>query len=221
MDEASFVLGPVLVGVLTTFIAPWAPLVIGAALTATVVTAFALHPSGQALGSSLRPPSESRERVLSRPVVLLAAGMLLVGAAFGSILTVLTAFMSVRGAGEQTGIVYGAMSVGAFLVAVSVALACATSVGGMIAALLLSGVGIGAVLVSLFSLGTNAAPEGRSTTVLTTLQSTLVVGQALATAAAGLVAQSHGATAGFAISVAAVVALVALAAFYRLRFGTG
>jgi hypothetical protein len=204
MDEASFVLGPVLVGVLTTFIAPWAPLVIGAALTATVVTAFALHPSGQALGSSLRPPSESRERVLSRPVVLLAAGMLLVGAAFGSILTVLTAFMSVRGAGEQTGIVYGAMSVGAILVA-----------------LLLSGVGIGAVLVSLFSLGTNAAPEGRSTTVLTTLQSTLVVGQALATAAAGLVAQSHGATAGFAISVAAVVALVALAAFYRLRFGTG
>jgi hypothetical protein len=204
MDEASFVLGPVLVGVLTTFIAPWAPLVIGAALTATVVTAFALHPSGQALGSSLRPPSESRERVLSRPVVLLAAGMLLVGAAFGSILTVPTAFMSVRGAGEQTGIVYGAMSVGAFLVA-----------------LLLSGVGIGAVLVSLFSLGTNAAPEGRSTTVLTTLQSTLVVGQALATAAAGLVAQSHGATAGFAISVAAVVALVALAAFYRLRFGTG
>jgi len=246
MDEASFVLGPVLVGVLTTFIAPWAPLVIGAVLTSTVVTAFALHPSGQALGSSLRPLSESPGRVFSPRVVLLAAGMLLVGAAFGSILTALTAFMSARGAGEQTGIVYGAMSVGAILVAVSVvalprgftlpsrwvafglvglagtvALACATSIGGMIVALLLSGVGIGAVLVSLFSLGTNAAPEGRSTTVLTTLQSTLVVGQAFATAAAGLVAQAHGATAGFAITVAVVIALVVLAAVYRLRFGAG
>ena len=37
-----------LVGVLTSLVAPWAPLAFGAILTVTVVTAFALHPTGRA-----------------------------------------------------------------------------------------------------------------------------------------------------------------------------
>lgn len=45
MDEASFVAGPVLVGILTSFIAPWAPLALGSLLTAGIVVWFALHPS--------------------------------------------------------------------------------------------------------------------------------------------------------------------------------
>jgi MFS family permease len=85
-------------------------------------------------------------------------------------------------------------------------------------ALFLSGCGIGAVLVVLFSLGAEAAPAGRSTTVLTTLQSTLVVGQALATAVGGFVAQEFGATAGYAITAASAVTLVVLATLYRWRF---
>ncbi|MEZ5190288.1 MAG: MFS transporter [Schumannella sp.] len=42
-DEASFVLGPVLVGALTAFVHPAAPLAASMALTATVVVAFALR----------------------------------------------------------------------------------------------------------------------------------------------------------------------------------
>jgi MFS family permease len=243
MDEASFVIGPVLVGILTTLIAPWAPLVAGAVVTATIVVAFALHHSGRAAQPALSADAPAVGSVFSPRILMLAAGMLLVGGVFGSILTALTEFMTGLGAGEQTGIVYGAMSVGAIVVAVSVAalprgftltarwiafatlglagavtLALSSSLVGVIVALFLSGCGIGAVLVALFSLGAQAAPRGRSTTVLTTLQSTLVVGQALATAGGGLAAQAHGAAAGFWITAAITTALVLLAALYRWRF---
>ncbi|GAA3881648.1 MFS transporter [Leifsonia kafniensis] len=243
MDEASFVIGPVLVGILTTLIAPWAPLVTGAILTATIVVAFALHHSGRAVAQHSPSEKPLDGSVFSARILLLAAGMLLVGSVFGSILTALTEFMTARGIGEQTGIAYGAMSVGAIVVAVSVAalprrftlparwiafgglglvgaiaLLLADSLIATLVALFLSGCGIGAVLVVLFSLGAEAAPAGRSTTVLTTLQSTLVVGQALATAAGGLVAQEFGSAAGYGITAASAVMLVALAMLYRWRF---
>jgi MFS family permease len=242
MDEASFVIGPVLVGLLTTLIAPWAPLAVGAVLTATIVLAFALHPSAASASASRSVPTAGGS-VFSARILVLAAGMLLVGGVFGSILTALTEFMRARGMGEQTGIAYGAMSAGAIVVAISVAalprgftlparwlafaalglagaiaLAAASSLWSVLIALFLSGCGIGAVLVALFSLGAEAAPAGRATTVLTTLQSTLVVGQALASAAGGLIAQADGAAAGFWITAAMTALLVVLAAGYSWRF---
>lgn len=242
MDEASFVIGPVLVGLLTVLIAPWAPLVIGAVVSSTVVVAFALHPSARAAPRHSDTLS-SGPSVVSAPVVVLAVAMLLVGGIFGSTLTALSEFMRARGAGEQTGIVYGAMSTGAILIAVVVAvlpaafglvarwgsfavvglagaimLVVSSSLPLALAGLFLAGAGVGAVLVALFSLGARAAPEGRSTTVLTTLQSTLVVGQALATAACGVLVQEVGAAAGYVVTAALAALLAVLAVLYRARF---
>jgi MFS family permease len=42
-DELTFVLGPALVGVLASLLAPWLPLALAAALTLTLVPAFAVH----------------------------------------------------------------------------------------------------------------------------------------------------------------------------------
>jgi len=241
MDEASFLLGPVLVGLLTTLIAPWAPLLIGAALSCTIVVAFALHPSAAA--APLRAPSEALHApVVSAAVVLLAVAMLLVGGVFGSVLTALSDFMAARGAGGQTGIAYGAMSAGAILAAVvaavlpsgfglvarwaafagvglagAVLLASASSIPLAVVGLFVAGAGIGAVLVVLFSLGARAAPPGRTTTVLTTLQSTLVVGQALATAGCGILVQAAGPTAGYTVAAGLIVLLVLLVLVYRAR----
>jgi hypothetical protein len=102
----------------------------------------------------------------------------------------------------------------------TLALAAASSIWSVLIALLVSGCGIGAVLVALFSLGADAALPGRSTTALTTLQSALVVGQALATAGGGLVAQSFGAGAGFLLTAGITAALVVLAAVYRWRYSS-
>lgn len=234
VDEASFVIGPVLVGLLTTLIAPWAPLVIASALTAVVVTAFAVHPSALAVRHPDAPPPTGR--AVTGRVVVLSAAMLLVGGIFGSVITALTGFMDERGQPGQAGVVYGAMSVGAITVAVGVAalparfsltarwaafgvvaiagsvvLAAASTVPGAVVGLFLSGAGVGAVLVALFSLGERAAPSGRTTTVLTTLQSTLVMGQAAATAGCGILVQAFGAGAGYVVTVGLAVALTALA----------
>ncbi|MFJ5698017.1 hypothetical protein ACIP90_08025, partial [Arthrobacter sp. NPDC093139] len=42
-DELTFVLGPALVGMLASLVAPWLPLALAAALTITLVPAFAMH----------------------------------------------------------------------------------------------------------------------------------------------------------------------------------
>ncbi|MDJ0334090.1 MFS transporter [Salinibacterium sp. G-O1] len=233
MDETSFVIGPVLVGLLTTLIAPWAPLVIGVVITATIVVAFAVHPSARVVTHAA---AHDRGGRLPRRVLLLALAMLAVGGMFGSILTALTGYMSERNAGEQTGIIYGAMSVGAIAIAIAVAalparvtlgrrwlffavlalagalaLALAAPLGAVLAGLLLAGAEVGAVLVTLFSLGNRTAPAGRSTMVMTTLQSSLVVGQALATAVCGVLVEQSGPGAGYAVTVGLAVVLIALA----------
>ena len=240
MDELSFVIGPVLVGVLSAFIAPWAPLAIGAVLTASFVVWFALHPTFAA--AVHHAPDGTAARSPWTPYVfLLAAAMLLVGGVFGSILTALTEFLRLRGIESQTGIVYGAMSAGAIIVAVgaaalprrftlgarwvvfaaiglvgAAALALSDSVPLAVLGLFLSGCGVGALLVVLFSFGALAAPPGRATTVLTTMQSALIVGQAVAAAAGGLIAQTFGPATGFWITTSLIAGLLVLA-FVNLR----
>jgi fucose permease len=51
--------------------------------------------------------------------------------------------------------------------------------------LIVIGVGLGPVLVTIFSLGSQRAPRGRSATVMTAISSSVVVGQSLLTAAMG------------------------------------
>jgi MFS family permease len=245
-DEASFVLGPVLVGLLTALLHPAAPLVLSMLLTATVVVAFALRAAAPDAGAAARPEVASPRggflAVLLAPrILVLLAAMLLVGGVFGSTLTALTAFMRERGAVEESGLVYGAMSVGAIVVALAIAalparfalflrwpafgilallaavlLATAPTVPAVVVALALSGCGIGAVLVTLFSLGAAEAPPGRATTVLTALQSTLTVGQALVTAGSGALAEAAGSAAGFWATCALAAVLLVLGALNAL-----
>lgn len=59
-DETVFVVGPFLVGILASGVAPWLPLVAAGAITLVFVTAFALHPrarsSARTTGTQPRPP---------------------------------------------------------------------------------------------------------------------------------------------------------------------
>lgn len=238
-DEASYVVGPVIVGATTAAIAPWAPLALSMMLTATVIGAFALHPSGTTTSPRLNGSRATQigglKRTFTPFIILLIVAMLLVGTVFGATLTGLTAFMAARGQAELAGLAYGMMSAGAIVSALGSAvlptrvslrlrwtvfgllawagtavLALSASLELVFAALFLSGCGVGAVLVALFSLGTAAAPSGRTNTILTTLQSTLVVGQALVTGIAGTVAEFYGATTAFAIAAAASLLITVL-----------
>lgn len=219
-DETVFVFGPFLVGILASFIAPWAPIAITSGLTLLFVGAFALHPTARHVSgertSDGRAPSPAFE--LFRPgLLVVVVGIFGIGLFFGANLTALTAFMSDRGAAEQAGLLYGVMGVGSAVLALGIAwlparftlparwlvfavilvvgsvlFATAATVPSMVVALALTGIGIGPTIVTQYSLGAARSPLGRSATVMTMIGSGVVVGQAIAAAATGAVAERAG-----------------------------
>ena len=237
-DEVVFVFGPVVVGLLATVYGAWAPVAGAGVLTLVFVTAFALHRTGapeteeRAAMRETAPASE-----LWRPALMVTVfGIFAVGLFFGTMLTSLTAFMEDRGEPERAGLVYGAMGVGSAILAISVAimparftlryrwlafaavivaggviLQFAWDVPAMILSLGVMGIGIGPLLVTIYSFGALRSPEGRSATVMTMLGSGIMVGQSAAAALTGMVAGEYG------TRVSLVLPLVAAA----LAFASG
>ncbi|MGF2948264.1 MFS transporter [Microbacterium alcoholitolerans] len=230
-DETVFVFGPFLVGILASFIAPWAPIVLASLLTLIFVGAFALHPTGRHVSASRgvdgAAPSAVSELFRIRLLVVVL-GIFGVGLLFGATLTSLTAFMADRGAAEQAGLLYGVMGIGSAILALGVAwlpprftlaarwlvfgsilligaglVATASSVGMMILALAIMGIGVGPTLVTQYSLGAARSPLGRSATVMTMLGSGVVVGQALASAVTGELGESIGTAAALLMPLVA------------------
>lgn len=235
-DEVIFVFGPVAVGLLAVTLGPWAPLVGAAILTLIFVTSFAMHHtsapplSREERAATLAPASE-----LWRPTLLITVvGIFAVGLFFGSMLTSLTAFMQDRGNAEQAGLIYGVMGIGSAIFAIGVAflsprftlryrwpafaalilagailLQSAHDLPSMLLSLAVMGIGIGPLLVTLYSFGAQLSPEGRSATVMTMLGSALMVGQSAAAAVTGIVADQVGTSAALFLPLgAAAIALL-------------
>ena len=135
-DELTFVLGPALVGLLASLIAPWLPLALAAALTITLVSAFAVHRtvaySDAGSGNhgdqpDVRPDVQDDypQREARNPSVLFVllpvAGMIAIGTFFGSTQTFLTAFAGQFGAAESSGLLYAVMGLSSAVAALSVA----------------------------------------------------------------------------------------------------
>jgi MFS family permease len=234
-DELTFVLGPALVGVLGAGIAPWVPLAVAAVLTATLVTAFAQHPTAHA-ARPLAPHSVPRVSGREWAVVLVpVAAMMAMGAFFGSTQAALTAFAGEHGSPDLGGLLYAAVGLTSAVAALSVAawppafglgarwVVCAAAMlvfsvtlfiphgmTSMTAALLLVGIPVGPVMVTVFGIGGRVAPLGRTSTVMTGLASGIVAGTALGSAAGGQLAAQGGSALAFAAPTAAAGALLAL-----------
>ncbi|MCS5485985.1 MFS transporter [Curtobacterium sp. C1] len=240
-DETVFIVGPFLVGLLASAIAPWVAVAGAAALTLVFVTAFALHPTGRlVVGGAERETPAPATQLLRPRLVVVVLGILGVGLFFGSTLTSLTAFMEQHGESSQAGLLYGIMGIGSaalalgsaafprafgvgwrwlafgvVLLAGAVAFAAADSVGAVALVLGLMGIGIGPTLVAQYSLGSERSPVGRSATTMTILGSAVIVGQSVASAIVGEVAERAGTGAAMAFPAYAA-ALVVLAAVLNL-----
>lgn len=240
-DETVFIIGPFLVGVLASAIAPWVAVAGASVLTFVFVTAFALHPTGKlavAVAAS-GPVAQAPARELLRPrLVVVVLGILGIGLFFGATLTSLTAFMESHGGASRAGLLYGVMGIGSaglalgsaafprrfglgwrwlvfgvVLLAGAVAFSQADSVLGVAIVLGFMGIGIGPTLVTQYSLGSDRSPVGRSATTMTILGSAVIVGQSLASAVSGEVAERSGAAGAMVLpAVAAAVVVVAAVA---------
>jgi MFS family permease len=176
-DELTFVLGPALVGILASLIAPWIPLALAAALTATLVPAFAVHRTHLAVPLSVRRPRTGRStrgagasvehsapgrRASGMAAVALPfLAMVCMGTFFGSTQTGLSSFSATFATAEIAGLLYAVMGLSSAAAALSVAywpqrfslsarwLVSAASMGGLAVLLLLPGSALPMVLVLL------------------------------------------------------------------------
>lgn len=236
-DEIVFVFGPVLVGLLATTLNPAAPMIGAAILTLVFVGAFALHPSGRTSAhiDANAPLIQAPVSELFHPrVLVLVVGVLGIGFFFGSTLTSLTSFMVDVGNKEAAGLLYGVMGVGSAILALAVAvfparftpryrwlvfaiilvggavlIASARTVEQMIWALAVTGIGIGPLIVTIYTFAAMRTPVGRSATLMTMVGSGVIVGQSSSSAIVGALADQQGtALAQWSPFVAAILVLL-------------
>ena len=99
---------------------------------------------------------------------------------------------------------------GVVLLGGAIAFASADSVVAAGVILAVMGIGIGPTLVAQYSLGSDRSPVGRSATTMTILGSAVIVGQSIASAIAGDVAEQHGTAAAMLLpAVSAAIVVVA------------
>ncbi|MFJ6536383.1 MFS transporter [Paenarthrobacter sp. NPDC091711] len=141
-DEVTFVLGPALVGVLASMVAPWLPLALAAVMTITLVPAFAVHPSQQAVEPAPRKPRtgvvpsigqessgaqstqvapQRRNRWAGAVVAVPVVAMVCMGTFFGATQNALSAFSAQYATAEIAGLLYAVMGLSSAVAALSVA----------------------------------------------------------------------------------------------------
>nr|WP_235009564.1 MFS transporter [Arthrobacter sp. SLBN-83] len=127
-DEVTFVLGPALVGILASLVAPWLPLALAAAMTITLVPGFAVHPTHRAVPAARRSPDRKRQGAgdtntskLPWVVALPVFAMVCMGTFFGSTQAALSAFAAGLAGTEIAGLLYAVMGLSSAAAALSVA----------------------------------------------------------------------------------------------------
>jgi MFS family permease len=237
-DELTFVLGPALVGILASAVAPWLPLALAVVMTITLVPAFAVHPTHKAVPlkrASAPGAAEARAARIPAAVAVPVLAMVAMGTFFGSTQAALSSFSASFATAEIAGLLYAVLGVSSAAAALSVAywprsftpaarwmvsaalmaglallLFVPASLGGMVGVLLALGLPVGPIMVTVFSIGGIVAPAERLGTVMTALASGIVAGTALGASVAGHLAQHNGYQAAFAVPAAAAGALCLL-----------
>jgi hypothetical protein len=237
-DEATFVLGPALLGVLV-LLDPGAGLVLAAALLLVFGSAFALHPTA-ALAHAARGAVRAGGTLLSGAFVALLLAQLLIGVVFGSVQTGTTVLATAAGQPGLAGLVHATLGVGS--VAAGLALAAlpgrvgpanrlvgfagglftlalpllwVDSLGALVAVVLVLGLAVAPYMITAFTLGERAAPPGRVGTAMTLLAAATGLGYALGAGLAGRLADGSAHTAAFAVTVGAGAAALLLAGLAR------
>jgi predicted MFS family arabinose efflux permease len=235
-DEASFVLGPALVGALAALIDPAAALVTAAVLLAVFGTSFALHETAAFVAGQRRDPAHTPARLMTIGFVLLALAQLGIGVVFGSIQTGTTVLARAEGQLGMAGLLQALLGVGSVAAGIALAMlptrfgypsrlaAFATafvvlalpllvvdSLGWLAVELLVLGVAIAPYMITVFTLAERLVPAERSGAAMTLLSGVTGLGYAIGSTVAGRLADEHGHQAAYAVAVSAGFAMLVLA----------
>jgi MFS family permease len=242
-DEASFVLGPALLGLLVIVAAPGAGLLVAAGLLVVFGCAFAVHPTARATHAA-RHTGHSPERLVTLTFAVLLGAQLLIGMVFGSVQTGTTVLATNEGHAGVAGLVHAVLGVGsvaaglalaglpervahatrlivtaAGLLVLSLPLLWVDSLGALVVVVLLLGFMVAPYMITNFTLGERSAPPARVGAAMTLLAAATGLGYAVGSAAAGRLADGQGHTAAFSVTATAgaLALLLALVSQRQLR----
>ena len=233
-DEASFAIGPALVGLGVVAFSPSGALLLAAALLAVFGTAFALHRTATVTHTGVALATGA----LVTPVLLvLVTAQVLIGTLFGATQTGTTVLATEVGHPGVAGLVHATLGIGSALAGIATAfiperigperriLIAASALlllslpllivddlatlTGVVAVL---GCAVAPFMIGVFTLAERVVAPARVATAMTVLASATGIGYALGSTVAGRLADHHGYPAAFAVTVTAMAAAVVLAA---------
>lgn len=225
-DEASFVLGPALVGSIAAVVDPGVGICTAAALLAVFGTWFAIHPTARLRAS--RTGLAPAGRFLTPALATLMLAQLIIGMIFGSVQTGTTIIATDAGHDGVAGLVQALLGVGSVVAGLSMAALPArigyvtrwrtTAAGLFVLAaplllvdslallcpvLIVLGCCVAPYMITTFTLGEQLTPPSRTGAAMTLLAAATGLGYAVGAAVAGRLGDLSGATAAFGVTVTA------------------
>lgn len=238
-DEASFAIGPALVGLVAVAVSPGGALLVAAGLLAVFGTAFALDPSARR--TAAHEHAAGGGRLLTATLGVLALAQLAIGVLFGATQTGATVLATAVGDPGAAGFVHATLGVGSALAGIATAYvperigqerrALVAAIGLAVLSLplllvdsllattgvvLVLGCAVAPYMIAVFTMGERVVPPARVGAAMTLLASATGLGYALGSSTAGRLADAHGHTAAFAVTVTTtLLATLLLAASQR------
>lgn len=246
-DEASFVLGPALIGLAVAAADPGVALGLAAVMLVVFGSAFALHPTARVAHAHTQASSRDGGRLLTGLFVGLLAAQLLIGVLFGSVQAGNGVLATAEGEPGLAGLVHALLGVGSVVAGLAMAavpehitqatrtvvaavallvlaapLLWVGSIGESAIVMVVLGFAVAPYMISNFTRGEHGAPPSRVAAAMTLLAGATGIGYALGASVAGRLGDTQGHTAAFAVTVgacalAAVLSLVLHPAVRRER----
>ena len=233
-DEASFVAGPMLVGIFSATLGTYAPLLAATVMIGVFGVMFARHPSADLV--PLRTSDLSSGRVLTPAFTTLVAAQFLVGNLFGSVQTGTTVLTRAAGHPDAAGLFHALLGIGSVAAGIalgrvrrtpnhplrlagfatamfvlSLGLLAVDGLGLLAAELFVLGFAIAPYMITTFTLGELITARGHITTAMTLLAGATGLGYASGAAIAGRLVSHTDASGAFAVTLSATTLALVLA----------
>ena len=235
-DEASFVLGPAMIGVLAIIAEPAGALLAAAVVLAVFGSWFAVHWTSELVAKRSTTGGSGSAPLWSIAFAVLVVAQLCIGTIFGSVQTGTAVLARADGHPGVTGLIHAVLGIGSVtaglaitalpervlyatrmlvaavgLLVLSAPLLLVDSIGSLIFVIALLGFAVAPYMISNFALAGILVPVHRVGAAMTLLAGATGIGYALGASIAGRLADEGGHTPAFAVTVGAAGFAVLLA----------
>lgn len=242
-DEASFVIGPALVGAVAALLHPGAALIGAAGLLLVFGTWFAVHPTVTAL-TRRAGSARAAGRLVTPALLALLGTQLAIGTIFGSVQTGTSALATDAGEPGLTGLLHGLLGIGsvtagllvvalparfrhedrlrAFTLALallSLPLLLVRDLPTLIPALVVLGIAIAPAMITTFTLAERTTVPSRIGAAMTAMAAATGLGYSLGSTLAGRLADAGGFAPAYLVTIggASLAAVIAASGHRVLR----